>query len=170
VHYTHVRPPGDASGVRLRLTDSALPFSAGMMMYASYFQIPPRAPSHLVPVRCCYSGFEPARGFAFRVHTHELGRCAAPRDGVAQACLARAVSVRVPRGELAVRTAAACRALPAGKQAEARGEQDADGGRPRVAKAKQQCCVHDLRRAVRDQIICAPGGCADCRLARAARA
>ena len=77
MHYTHVRPPGDASGVRLRLTDAALPFSAGMMMYASYFQIPPRAPSHLVPVRCCYSGFEPARGFAYRVHTHALGRCAA---------------------------------------------------------------------------------------------
>ena len=77
VHYTHVRPPGDMSGVRLRLTDAPLPFSAGMMMYASYFQIPPRAPSHLIPVRCCYSGFEPARGFAYRVHTHELGRCAA---------------------------------------------------------------------------------------------
>ena len=76
MHYTHVRPPGDMSGVRLRLTDAPLPFSAGMMMYASYFQIPPRAPSHLIPVRCCYSGFEPARGFAYRVHTHELGRCA----------------------------------------------------------------------------------------------
>lgn len=72
-----MRPPGDMSGVRLRLTDAPLPFSAGMMMYASYFQIPPRAPSHLIPVRCCYSGFEPARGFAYRVHTHELGRCAA---------------------------------------------------------------------------------------------
>lgn len=77
MHYTHVRPPEDMSGVRLRLTDAPLPFSAGMMMYASYFQIPPRAPSHLIPVRCCYSGFEPARGFAYRVHTHELGRCAA---------------------------------------------------------------------------------------------
>lgn len=74
VHYTHKRPTGDQSGMRLKLTDAALPFSAGMMMYASYFQIPPRKPSHLVPTKCCYAGFEPAYGFAYRVHTHALGR------------------------------------------------------------------------------------------------
>ncbi|KAK9908849.1 hypothetical protein WJX75_003782 [Coccomyxa subellipsoidea] len=74
VHYTHKRPAGDQSGMRLKLTDAALPFSAGMMMYASYFQIPPQKPSHLVPTKCCYAGFEPAYGFAYRVHTHALGR------------------------------------------------------------------------------------------------
>ena len=74
MHYTQLRPPGDASGVRLKLTDAALPFSAGMMMYASFFQIPPHAETHLVPTRCCYAGFEPAQGFAYRVHTHALGR------------------------------------------------------------------------------------------------
>ena len=62
--------------MRLKLTDDVLPFSAGMMMYASFFQIPPRMDSHLVPTRCCYSGFEPAHGFAYRVHTHALGRWA----------------------------------------------------------------------------------------------
>jgi hypothetical protein len=81
VHYTHKRPDGDKSGVRLKLTDDVLPFSAGMMMYASYFQIPPQTPSHLVPTRCCYAGFEPTHGFAFRVHTHALGRCARPPPG-----------------------------------------------------------------------------------------
>ena len=74
VHYSSVRPPADRSGVRLKLTDAALPFSAGMMMFASYFTIPPGLPSHHVPTRCCYSGFEPTHGFAYRVHTHALGR------------------------------------------------------------------------------------------------
>ena len=39
VHYTSIRPPGDQSGMRLKLTDDVLPFSAGMMMYASFFQV-----------------------------------------------------------------------------------------------------------------------------------
>eukprot|EP00884_Botryococcus_braunii_P000484 jgi/Botrbrau1/10436/Bobra.0133s0043.1 len=74
VHYTHKRPEGDRSGVRLKLTDAHLPFAAGMMMYAKYFELPPGKPSHIVPNKCCYHGFEPAHGFAFRVHTHALGR------------------------------------------------------------------------------------------------
>ena len=40
VHYTKLRPPGDQSGMRLKLTDDVLPFAAGMMMYASFFQVP----------------------------------------------------------------------------------------------------------------------------------
>jgi hypothetical protein len=40
-------------------------------------QIPPKTPSYLVPTKCCYTGFEPAHGFAYRVHTHALGRRAA---------------------------------------------------------------------------------------------
>ena len=74
VHYTQLRPPGDQSGVRLKLTDDVLPFSAGMMMFASFFSIPPHVDTHLVPTKCCYAGFEPAHGFAYRVHTHALGR------------------------------------------------------------------------------------------------
>jgi hypothetical protein len=74
VHYTHKRPEGDKSGVRLKLTSAHVPFSAGMMMYASYFELPPGKPSHPVNNKCCYSGFEPAHGFAYRVHTHALGR------------------------------------------------------------------------------------------------
>ena len=75
IHYGVERPQGDISGVKLYLTDSHVPFSAGMLMYASSFQIPPQQEEHLVPNRCCYAGFEPAHGFAFRVHTHTLGRC-----------------------------------------------------------------------------------------------
>lgn len=74
VHYLKLRPPGDSSGVRLRLTSAPVPYSAGLVAYASGFSVPPRKNSTLVPNECCYSGFEPLHGFAFRVHTHALGR------------------------------------------------------------------------------------------------
>lgn len=74
IHYAVERPKGDISGINLSLSSDHVPFSAGMMMFASSFQIPPKQETHLVPNRCCYSGFEPAHGFAFRVHTHMLGR------------------------------------------------------------------------------------------------
>lgn len=74
VHFAVERPKQDSSGIKVSLTDSQVPFSAGMMMFASSFQIPPKQEKHLVPNQCCYSGFEPAHGFAFRVHTHMLGR------------------------------------------------------------------------------------------------
>lgn len=73
VHYLSGRPKDDTSGVRLALTADHMPFSAGMLMYASAFSIPPGRQSTLVPNRCCLRGFEPAHGFAFRVHTHALG-------------------------------------------------------------------------------------------------
>ena len=60
--------------MRLRLTPDRTPFLAGMMMYASTFHIPPGQKSTLVANRCCMGGFQPAHGFAFRVHTHQLGR------------------------------------------------------------------------------------------------
>lgn len=75
VHYQIVRPEGDRTGVRLKMTRAPQPRGAGMMMWASGFTVPPRTPSHLVPNRCCYSGFQPLTGFAFRVHAHALGRC-----------------------------------------------------------------------------------------------
>lgn len=74
VHFLAGRPAADESGVRLSLTSDHMPFSAGMLMYASSFSIPPGRSSTLVPNGCCLRGFEPAHGFAFRVHTHALGR------------------------------------------------------------------------------------------------
>jgi peptidylamidoglycolate lyase len=74
VHYLAARPAGDRSGVRLTLSPAATRFSAGVVTFAAGFVVPPRAPAHRVPNRCCYSGFEPLEAFAFRVHTHALGR------------------------------------------------------------------------------------------------
>ena len=76
VHYQIVRPEGDRTGVRLKLTSTPQPMSAGMMTYAVGFVVPAKKKSHLVPNACCYSGFQPLTGFAFRVHAHALGRCA----------------------------------------------------------------------------------------------
>lgn len=58
------------------MTRQSTPFSAGMINYAKYFTIPPGKPSHPIENQCCYSGFEILKGFAFRVHTHALGRSA----------------------------------------------------------------------------------------------
>lgn len=74
IHFAVERPQQDVSGVKLQISNEHIPFSAGMLMYASSFHIPPQQEEHLIPTRCCYSGFEPAHGFAFRVHTHGLGR------------------------------------------------------------------------------------------------
>jgi len=74
VHYTQRRPPGDASGVRLALTADPVPFAAGLTMFARFFSLPPHTPAVAVPNACCLRGFEPAHAFAFRVHTHDLGR------------------------------------------------------------------------------------------------
>eukprot|EP00803_Ostreobium_quekettii_P002596 evm.model.scf_760EXC.6 EVM.evm.TU.scf_760EXC.6 scf_760EXC:55513-65279(+) len=74
VHYLQVRPPDDHSGVSLTLSTEAYKYSAGMMAYAINFKVPPGKPSHLINNTCCYSGLEPVRTVAFRVHTHWLGR------------------------------------------------------------------------------------------------
>lgn len=74
IHYMGKRPDKDESGVRLSLTRQPQPLAAGMVHFASWFSIPARQPSHHIDNRCCYNGFEPAEGFAFRVHTHMLGR------------------------------------------------------------------------------------------------
>lgn len=85
VHFTTRRPPGDKSGVRLHLSaghggggqgeSGSAPFTAGLTMFARYFQIPPREPEVKVPNQCCLRGFEPQHAFAFRVHAHDMGRC-----------------------------------------------------------------------------------------------
>ncbi|KAL4442992.1 hypothetical protein ABPG77_008483 [Micractinium sp. CCAP 211/92] len=74
MHYLSGRPANDTSGIRLQLSEQAVPYSAGLLAFASGFVIPPGRPSTLVPNSCCYSGWEPLRGFATRVHTHALGR------------------------------------------------------------------------------------------------
>ncbi|EFJ48883.1 hypothetical protein VOLCADRAFT_120843 [Volvox carteri f. nagariensis] len=74
VHYLAVRPPDDHSGVTLVLKPHAVPYAAGMLSYASYFQIPPGQPSHLVENSCCFKAHQPLTMFAVRVHTHVLGR------------------------------------------------------------------------------------------------
>lgn len=74
VHFLQVRAADDASGVRLRLTTVPQQLSAGLIAFAAGFAIPPGQASHLVENECCYSGWEELRGFAFRVHTHGLGR------------------------------------------------------------------------------------------------
>jgi hypothetical protein len=63
-----------APGRRRSLQRQPVPFSAGLLSYASWFEIPPGKKSHLVPNHCCYRGFQPLHTFAVRVHTHTLGR------------------------------------------------------------------------------------------------
>eukprot|EP00878_Enallax_costatus_P000444 GHUV01000535.1.p1 GENE.GHUV01000535.1~~GHUV01000535.1.p1 ORF type:complete len:875 (+),score=241.60 GHUV01000535.1:368-2992(+) len=74
VHYLGERPDGDVSGVRLDLEDTPVPFSAGLLSYASFFSIPPGKKSYLVQNNCCYRGFQPLTTFAVRVHTHTMGK------------------------------------------------------------------------------------------------
>jgi len=54
--------------------DTPVPYSAGMLSYASYFRIPPHKKQHYVLNNCCYRGFQPLTSFAVRVHTHTMGR------------------------------------------------------------------------------------------------
>ena len=82
MHYLNGRPANDTSGIKLRFSTQPVPYSAGMVAYASGFSIPPGKPSTLVPNSCCYSGWEPLHGFATRVHTHALGRCVEKGEGV----------------------------------------------------------------------------------------
>eukprot|EP00879_Flechtneria_rotunda_P023043 GHRR01024358.1.p1 GENE.GHRR01024358.1~~GHRR01024358.1.p1 ORF type:complete len:243 (+),score=35.59 GHRR01024358.1:180-908(+) len=74
VHYLDPKPAADKSGVRLKLQDTPVPFSGGLLSYASWFSIPPGKPHFLVQDPCCYRGFQPLTTFAVRVHTHALGQ------------------------------------------------------------------------------------------------
>ncbi|GAX81472.1 hypothetical protein CEUSTIGMA_g8901.t1 [Chlamydomonas eustigma] len=75
VHFlSKERPAGDASGVTLVLRPHAVPFSAGVIAFATGFSIPPKNPSFLVENECCYDGHQPLTTFAMRVHTHSLGK------------------------------------------------------------------------------------------------
>eukprot|EP00854_Cymbomonas_tetramitiformis_P014167 gene14167-16753_t len=70
IHYLQPTSEPDSSGVLVHLSSTP----RGILAFATHFTIPPRLDSHEVSVTCCYSGPEPLRGFAFRVHTHTLGR------------------------------------------------------------------------------------------------
>ncbi|WIA13049.1 hypothetical protein OEZ86_006342 [Tetradesmus obliquus] len=74
VHYLNEKPANEKAGVRLTLQDNPVPFSAGLLSYASWFSIPPRKQHFLVQNSCCYRGFQPLTSFAVRVHTHTMGR------------------------------------------------------------------------------------------------
>ncbi|GIL97341.1 hypothetical protein Vretimale_2809 [Volvox reticuliferus] len=74
VHYLAVRPPDDHSGVTLVLKPHSVPYAAGMLTYASWFEVPPGKESHLVENTCCFKSYQPLTMFAVRVHTHTLGR------------------------------------------------------------------------------------------------
>ena len=74
MHYLNPRPEGDHTGVHLTLTSAPVPYSAGMITYASMFSLPAKTPSTKISNACCYSGNEALQPFAFRVHTHALGR------------------------------------------------------------------------------------------------
>ena len=76
VHYAKGRPDGDRPGFGLTLSPQPTPYTAGMLTFASNFDVPPGKKSHRVASSCCYAGFEPLHALAYRVHTHELGRCA----------------------------------------------------------------------------------------------
>ena len=74
VHYLQLRIDDDASGVQLHLTPEPVPYSAGLIAFAAGFSIPAGESDYPVTNECCYSGFEELTGFAFRVHTHSLGK------------------------------------------------------------------------------------------------
>lgn len=74
VHYLNIRRDSDTSGVKLHLSPAPVTYSAGLIAYATGFVIPAKTPLYEVPNECCYSGFEPLHGFAYRVHTHALGK------------------------------------------------------------------------------------------------
>lgn len=74
VHYLTARPANDSSGVRIRFSTHATPMSAGVIAFASLFTIPPGRDEYDVVNHCCYRGYEPINTFAFRVHTHWMGR------------------------------------------------------------------------------------------------
>lgn len=74
IHYVSGRTLDDSSGIVLHLSEEASEKTASVLMYASFFVVPPGRDRHPIRNKCCYSGFEPIHTVAFRVHTHELGR------------------------------------------------------------------------------------------------
>lgn len=74
VHYLEKRPADDRSGVTLMLKPHPVPYSAGLIAYASFFSIPPQKKQVLVESVCCYKSHQPLTLFAVRVHTHVLGQ------------------------------------------------------------------------------------------------
>lgn len=74
VHYLDPKPKNDHSGVTLMLKPHAVPYSGGLIAFASMFTIPPGQPDFPVRNRCCYKGHQPLTTFGVRVHTHVLGK------------------------------------------------------------------------------------------------
>lgn len=98
VHYLVRRPDGDSSGVDIRLVPDVQPSTVSLLVFAPFFSIPPRTRAYNVSAQCCYEGFQPLRGVAFRVHTHDLGEnVALDRSPVPwESPLADSLTVRSP--------------------------------------------------------------------------
>lgn len=60
--------------ISFSLSKMSAEYTASILVYAPNFMIPPSKPSYLVETECCYNGFEPLTLFAFRVHTHVMGK------------------------------------------------------------------------------------------------
>ena len=85
-----------------------------MAAFAASFVLPPGKPRILVPNECCYAGWEPLHGFATRVHTHGMGRCARPRRrGPGRPPAAGRVACAHWQARLRCSAAARCRARAA---------------------------------------------------------
>lgn len=74
VHFLNADHSGKNAGVTLGLKPHAVPNEAGLITYASNFAIPPGLAKYEVNNECCYNGHQPLTTFAYRVHTHTLGR------------------------------------------------------------------------------------------------
>lgn len=73
VHYLAARPEGDASGVDVTIVPRVQPSTVSLIVFAPAFRIPAHTAATDVTAECCFEGFQPLRGVAFRVHTHDLG-------------------------------------------------------------------------------------------------
>ena len=76
VHYLQAQDPSAStqSGLVVHLEEGIPRRAMSVLAFATGFQLPPQNPKVLVPNTCCYSMARPLTAFAFRVHTHALGR------------------------------------------------------------------------------------------------
>jgi peptidylamidoglycolate lyase len=62
------------SGLMVHLALGVPAHAMSVLAFAQGFSLPPRQPQVLVTNTCCYAMARPLTAFAFRVHTHALGR------------------------------------------------------------------------------------------------
>uniref|UniRef100_A0A0K0FFE0 Peptidylglycine monooxygenase n=1 Tax=Strongyloides venezuelensis TaxID=75913 RepID=A0A0K0FFE0_STRVS len=64
----------DYSGLKLHVTQKTPQYLADVFLFAGGIPIPPRQPQFQENMSCIYSGKTTLHPFAFRVHTHKMGR------------------------------------------------------------------------------------------------